>query len=142
MLQDGEEEEILATEVEEEDEELAVSTVNQDLDLEDLEILIDTRYGGEILPTVEAAITAKWSKIMGPDCDIVVAQISKAKDGGGLGISLEGTVDVEDGREVRPHHYIRSILADGPVGHSQKLVSGDELLEVHWQFSLYTFFYP
>jgi len=42
--------------------------------------------------------------------DIVVAQISKGKDGGGLGISLEGTVDVEDGREVRPHHYIRSVL--------------------------------
>jgi multiple PDZ domain protein len=131
FFKDGEEEEILTTGIEEEeDEELVVSTLNQDLDLEDLEMLIDTRYGGEILPTVEAAIRAKWSKIMGPDCDIVVAQISKAKDGGGLGISLEGTVDVEDGREVRPHHYIRSILADGPVGQSQKLVGGDELLEV------------
>jgi hypothetical protein len=28
----------------------------------------------------------------------------------GLGISLEGTVDVEDGKEVRPHHYIRCSL--------------------------------
>jgi hypothetical protein len=45
-----------------------------------------------------------------------VAQLSKFREGGGLGISLEGTVDVENGIEVRPHHYIRSILHDGPVG--------------------------
>ena len=48
----------------------------------------------------------------------------------GLGISLEGTVDVEDGKEVRPHHYIRSILPGGPIGHNGVLKSGDELLEV------------
>lgn len=48
----------------------------------------------------------------------------------GLGISLEGTVDVEDGVEVRPRHYIRNILPDGPVGRSKLLQSGDELLEV------------
>ncbi|CAG7720104.1 unnamed protein product, partial [Allacma fusca] len=133
---DGEPEEILATGIgeedeEEEDEELAVETRNEDLDLEDLEMLIDTRYEGDILPTVEAAIMAKWSKIMGADCDIVVSQLSKVKEGGGLGISLEGTVDVEDGREVRPHHYIRSILGDGAVGKAGKLLSGDELLEVN-----------
>lgn len=89
------------------------------------------RYDGEILPTVEAALQTKWGKIMGADCQIVVSQLSKAKEGGGLGISLEGTVDVEDGREVRPHHYIRSILPDGPVGRAGKLLSGDELLEVN-----------
>jgi multiple PDZ domain protein len=97
--QDGEAEEILAAtgigEEDEEEEDLAIETRNEDLDLEDLEMLIDTRYEGEILPTVEAAIMAKWSKIMGPDADIVVSQLSKAKEGGGLGISLEGTVDVE-----------------------------------------------
>lgn len=49
----------------------------------------------------------------------------------GLGISLEGTVDVEDGVEVRPRHYIRSILPDGPVGRSKLLQAGDELLEVN-----------
>lgn len=56
--------------------------------------------------------------------------MKKFERGGGLGISLEGTVDVEDGREVRPHHYIRSILPDGPVGKDGRLRSGDELLEV------------
>lgn len=49
----------------------------------------------------------------------------------GLGISLEGTVDVEAGVEVRPRHYIRNILHDGPVGRTKRLQSGDELLEVY-----------
>jgi multiple PDZ domain protein len=39
-------------------------------------------------------------------------------------------VDVEDGQEVRPHHYIRSILPGGPIGINAVLKSGDELLEV------------
>lgn len=43
---------------------------------------------------------------------------------------MEGTVDVENGVEVRPHHYIRSILHDGPVGLNGRLRSSDELLEV------------
>lgn len=51
--------------------------------------------------------------------------------GKGLGISLEGTVDIENGKEVRPHHYIRNILPDGPVGLNGILRSGDELLEVN-----------
>lgn len=58
-----------------------------------------------------------------------VAELIKDLNGG-LGISLEGTVDVEDGQEVRPHHYIRSVLPDGPVGRNGLLQSGDELLEV------------
>ncbi|XP_067135395.1 multiple PDZ domain protein-like isoform X2 [Centruroides vittatus] len=68
---------------------------------------------------------------MGPAYEIVVAQLTKFREGGGLGISLEGTVDVIDGKEVCPHHYIRSILGDGPVGINGKLQSGDELLEAN-----------
>lgn len=37
---------------------------------------------------------------------------------------------MEDGVEVRPRHYIRNILPDGPVGRSKLLQPGDELLEV------------
>ena len=59
-----------------------------------------------------------------------VAQLSKFKEGGGLGISLEGTVDMENGQEVRPHHYIGSIRPDGPVGLNGRLKTNDELLEV------------
>lgn len=62
--------------------------------------------------------------------NLQIAQIRKSTVGSGLGISLEGTVDVENGKEVRPHHYIRSILPEGPVGVSGILRSADELLEV------------
>jgi len=57
--------------------------------------------------------------------------VCKFKEGSGLGISLEGTVDVEDGVEVHPHHYIRSILPDGPVDVTGRLQAGDELLQVN-----------
>ena len=50
-------------------------------------------------------------------------------------------MDVEDGQEVRPHHYIRSILPGGPIGINAVLKSGDELLEVCYESSMYgTFF--
>lgn len=56
---------------------------------------------------IESSIRKKWHAIVGNDVIIVVAQIRKFTPVSGLGISLEGTVDVEGGREVRPHHYIR-----------------------------------
>lgn len=79
---------------------------------------------------LESVIKKKWESIVGEDTEIVVANLTKLK---GLGISLEGTVDVEHGVELRPHHYIRSILPEGPVGQNGKLNSGDELLEVNGQ---------
>ncbi|XP_039276645.1 LOW QUALITY PROTEIN: patj homolog [Nilaparvata lugens] len=100
-------------------------------DLEDVQLLIDDDFEGPLEPAVESAIQAKWSKILGPDVEIVVGQLCKFGEGGALGISLEGTVDVEDGQEVTAAHYIRSILAEGPVGQNNKLRSGDELLEVN-----------
>lgn len=101
------------------------------LSLAELEHLVDDVYTGTIHPVCEAALMAKWRKLVEEDADIVVAQLSKFQPSGGLGISLEGTVDVEEGREVRPHHYIRSILPEGPVGVNAILRSGDELLEVN-----------
>ena len=47
---------------------------------------------------------------MGPGYQIVVAQLSKFKLTGGLGISLEGTVEKVDGEEQNPHHYIRDAI--------------------------------
>ncbi|ALC43195.1 Patj [Drosophila busckii] len=84
----------------------------------------------DLTEDMELEIVRKWQKIVGADMEVIVAQIKKFAVGG-LGISLEGTVDVEGGREVRPHHYIRSILPDGPVGVNGVLRSGDELLEVN-----------
>ncbi|KAL7024983.1 hypothetical protein ACKWTF_013288 [Chironomus riparius] len=83
----------------------------------------------------ELAIMKKWKSVLGTEDDsrIIVAQIKKFAASSGLGISLEGTVDIESGVEVRPHHYIRSILPEGPVGQNGLLHSGDELLEVNNQ---------
>lgn len=81
----------------------------------------------------EQGLIKKWKSVLGADSNIIVAQIRKFASTSGLGISLEGTVDVEGGREVRPHHYIRSILEEGPVGQNGLLRSGDELLEVNNQ---------
>ena len=88
-------------------------------------------YEGELSPQVEARLMEQWTSTIGTEFDIIVAQISKFKEGGGLGISLEGTVEKVDGEEQNPHHYIRSVLPNGPVGQNGKLLSGDELLEVN-----------
>lgn len=79
--------------------------------------------------TINEQITQKWTKILGTNYDILIADVFKP-DNGGLGITLEGTVDIENGEEVRPHHYIRALLRDGPIGTEGTLKSGDELLEV------------
>ncbi|NXM01167.1 MPDZ protein, partial [Tyrannus savana] len=70
----------------------------------------------------EEATKMKWQRIMGSNYEIVVAVVNKFSESSGLGISLEATVG---------HHFIRSILPEGPVGRSGKLFSGDELLEVN-----------
>ncbi|XP_042637235.1 multiple PDZ domain protein [Orycteropus afer afer] len=70
----------------------------------------------------EASLLTKWQRIMGINYEVVVAHVSKFSENSGLGISLEATVG---------HHFIRSVLPEGPVGHSGKLFSGDELLEVN-----------
>jgi len=61
-----------------------------------------------------------------------VAELRKFKEGGGLGISLEGTVtvDSEGGVESQRHHFIGSVLPEGPIGMDGRLAKGDELLEV------------
>lgn len=82
----------------------------------------------EILSVDPKQVVKKWEPEVGPDKKIIVAEVKKLY---GLGISLEGTVDVEGGQEVRPHHYIRSVLPEGPVGQQGSLTAGDELLEVN-----------
>ncbi|NXU37940.1 MPDZ protein, partial [Drymodes brunneopygia] len=76
----------------------------------------------QLTTTEEAATKIKWQRIMGSNYEIVVAVVNKFSESSGLGISLEATVG---------HHFIRSILPEGPVGRSGKLFSGDELLEVN-----------
>ncbi|RZC36121.1 uncharacterized protein BDFB_006624, partial [Asbolus verrucosus] len=112
------------------------------------EIVIDCRRSLQFSIDSHESIYEKWKEKVGDNVEIVVwgwrllhveilhsgrfqiAQMHKESNSG-LGISLEGTVDVEDGKEVRPHHYIRNILPDGPVGRNKILQAGDELLEVN-----------
>nr|XP_056722631.1 multiple PDZ domain protein-like [Euleptes europaea] len=70
----------------------------------------------------EEALQNKWQRIVGTNYEVVVAHVNKFSESSGLGISLEATVG---------HHFIRSVLPEGPVGRCSKLFSGDELLEVN-----------
>uniref|UniRef100_A0A1I8IKU8 Patj homolog n=1 Tax=Macrostomum lignano TaxID=282301 RepID=A0A1I8IKU8_9PLAT len=83
---------------------------------------------------VEAA-RARWCSLLAeqePDCEVVVARLTKFKDCPGLGVSLEGTVELlADGRTLLPRHCIRALLPDGPAGREGSLRLGDELLEVN-----------
>ncbi|KAK4884232.1 hypothetical protein RN001_000503 [Aquatica leii] len=111
----------------------SVTTVNSEIydnNPDNVEIFVDENFDADLTEDLETTIKKKWENLVGSKSEIVVAHIKKLK---GLGISLEGTVDVEGGVELRPRHYIRSILPDGPVGQNGKLGSGDELLEVNGQ---------
>ncbi|XP_017776583.1 PREDICTED: patj homolog [Nicrophorus vespilloides] len=110
----------------------SVTTINSEVyeSPETKEIFIDDNFEPDPAADCETSIKHKWTAIIGENTEIVVAHLTKLK---GLGISLEGTVDVEAGVEVRPRHYIRSILPEGPVGTNGKLSPGDELLEVNGQ---------
>ncbi|XP_038258132.1 multiple PDZ domain protein isoform X13 [Dermochelys coriacea] len=78
--------------------------------------------GFQLTSTGEAVLQNKWQRIMGTNYEIVVAEVNKFSESSGLGISLEAAVG---------HHFIRSVLPEGPVGRCGRLFSGDELLEVN-----------
>uniref|UniRef100_A0A8C8GA47 Multiple PDZ domain protein n=1 Tax=Oncorhynchus tshawytscha TaxID=74940 RepID=A0A8C8GA47_ONCTS len=81
-----------------------------------------TRDEAKLTEDEEIELKKKWQETLGPSKEVVVAQVEKFSESSGLGISL----DANSG-----HHYIRSVLPEGPVGRCGKLFSGDELLEVN-----------
>ncbi|XP_028985124.1 multiple PDZ domain protein isoform X3 [Betta splendens] len=83
--------------------------------------LTEDKRGLTLTPFEEEQVMKKWQEILGPSNEIIVAQMEKYSESSGLGISLEASSG---------HHYIRSVLPEGPVGRCGKLFSGDELLEV------------
>ncbi|KAI1883432.1 hypothetical protein AGOR_G00231390 [Albula goreensis] len=83
---------------------------------------LDLKEGFKLTVAEEETLMKKWLSVVGSSNEVIVAQVEKFSESSGLGISLEGS----DG-----HHYIRSVLPEGPVGRSGKLFSGDELLEVN-----------
>uniref|UniRef100_A0A8C9ZUM4 Multiple PDZ domain crumbs cell polarity complex component n=1 Tax=Sander lucioperca TaxID=283035 RepID=A0A8C9ZUM4_SANLU len=84
--------------------------------------LTEDTHGIKLTPFEEEELMKKWLEILGPSNEVVVAQVEKFSENSGLGISLEANSG---------HHYIRSVLPEGPVGRCGKLFSGDELLEVN-----------
>ncbi|CAF3782130.1 unnamed protein product [Rotaria magnacalcarata] len=81
---------------------------------------------------IHEQIRDRWIKILGNNYDIFIIDIYKP-DNGSLGITLEGTVDVENGEKIGAHHYIRTLLPEGIIGIEGTLISGDELLEINNQ---------
>ncbi|XP_061665256.1 multiple PDZ domain protein isoform X2 [Syngnathoides biaculeatus] len=73
-------------------------------------------------PFEEEELVKKWQEILGANNEVIVAQVEKFSESSGLGISLEANGG---------HHYVRSVLPEGPVGRCGKLFSGDELVEVN-----------
>ncbi|KAJ8416448.1 hypothetical protein AAFF_G00357360 [Aldrovandia affinis] len=82
----------------------------------------DTKEGSKLTAAEEEDLMKKWQSVLGSSNEVIVAQVEKFSESSGLGISLEANAG---------HHYIRSVLPEGPVGRSGKLFSGDELLEVN-----------
>lgn len=84
--------------------------------------------------TEELQIKKKWSDVVGKDYVIVVAQFAKSIPGTGLGIRVEGRVDLDDNQqpiEGGHHHIIELVREDGPVYKHGALKQGDEILEVN-----------
>ncbi|XP_041840662.1 multiple PDZ domain protein-like isoform X5 [Melanotaenia boesemani] len=84
--------------------------------------LTEDKHAFKLTPFEEEELMKKWQEILGPSNEVIVVQVEKFTENSGLGISLEANSG---------HHYIRSVLPEGPVGRCGKLFSGDELLEVN-----------
>ncbi|VDK31411.1 unnamed protein product [Gongylonema pulchrum] len=77
-------------------------------------------------------VVAQWKRRLGADFEVVSVDLIPDKcEDGGLGISLEGTVDIVNGTQLCPHHYIDSLRPRGPAASSNALRSGDELLQAN-----------
>ncbi|TRY58342.1 hypothetical protein DNTS_030965 [Danionella cerebrum] len=70
----------------------------------------------------EKALKEKWQSALGPRSEVIVARVEKFIESSGLGVSLES----QDG-----HHYICSMLPEGPMGRAGIIHPGDQLLEVN-----------
>nr|UDP83078.1 MPDZ [Scophthalmus maximus] len=84
--------------------------------------LTEDRHVMKLTLFEEEQLMKKWQEILGPSNEVIVAQVEKFTEKSGLGINLEANSG---------HHYIRSVLPEGPVGRCGKLFNGDELLEVN-----------
>ncbi|XP_029356636.1 multiple PDZ domain protein [Echeneis naucrates] len=82
----------------------------------------DSRKGVKLTPAEEEDLRRRWQHAAGPRYEVIVCQLERFSETSGLGISLEARAG---------HHYLCSILPEGPVGQSGKILSGDQILEVN-----------
>uniref|UniRef100_A0A3Q1FXU0 Multiple PDZ domain crumbs cell polarity complex component n=1 Tax=Acanthochromis polyacanthus TaxID=80966 RepID=A0A3Q1FXU0_9TELE len=82
----------------------------------------DSRNGVKLTPAEGEALRKKWQRAVGPRYEVIVCQLERFSETSGLGISLEARAG---------HHYLCSILPEGPVGQSGKIFTGDQILEVN-----------
>ncbi|XP_059192636.1 multiple PDZ domain protein [Centropristis striata] len=82
----------------------------------------DSRNGVKLTPAEEEDLRRRWQYAVGQRYEVIVCQLERFTETSGLGISLE----VRAG-----HHYLCSVLPEGPVGQSGKIFVGDQILEVN-----------
>uniref|UniRef100_A0AAX7VV17 PDZ domain-containing protein n=1 Tax=Astatotilapia calliptera TaxID=8154 RepID=A0AAX7VV17_ASTCA len=82
----------------------------------------DSKNDVKLTPAEEENLRKRWQQAVGPRYEVVVCQLERFSETSGLGISLEARAG---------HHYLCSILPEGPVGQSGKIFIGDQILEVN-----------
>ncbi|XP_073322064.1 multiple PDZ domain protein [Pagrus major] len=82
----------------------------------------DSRNGVKLTPDEEEDLRKRWQHAVGPRFEVIVCHLERFGETSGLGISLEARAG---------HHYLCSVLPEGPVGQSGKIFTGDQILEVN-----------
>ncbi|XP_026159401.1 multiple PDZ domain protein-like [Mastacembelus armatus] len=82
----------------------------------------DSRNSVKLTPAEEEDLRKRWQHAVGPRYEIIVCQLECFSETSGLGISLEARAG---------HHYLCSILPEGPIGQSGKIFTEDQILEVN-----------
>ncbi|XP_036828353.1 multiple PDZ domain protein-like [Oncorhynchus mykiss] len=83
---------------------------------------LDARTGGKLTAAEEEELKSRWQAALGPRYQVVVCQLERFSETSGLGISMEARAG---------HHYLCSVLPEGPVGQSRKIHPGDQILEAN-----------
>lgn len=82
----------------------------------------DSRSGGKLTSSEEEELKNRWQRALGSRYEVIVCQLERFSESSGLGISLEARAG---------HHYLCSVLPEGPVGQCGKIHTGDQILEVN-----------
>ncbi|TNN61198.1 Multiple PDZ domain protein [Liparis tanakae] len=76
----------------------------------------------KLSPAEEEELRKRWQHAVGQRYEVIVCQLERFSETSGLGISLEARAG---------HHYLCSVLPEGPVGQSGMISTGDQILEVN-----------